>query len=103
MMMRKCQIVARKGGQCRTIKYLLRAELKYSGYEQAIPAIAWQSHFVLDILLYSYLLIRDTGSKSIQIHMMSDLHILSRLEQIQRIGHARNPPRLMIGLPMFIL
>jgi hypothetical protein len=57
MMMRKCQIVARKGGQCRTIKYLLRAELKYSGYEQAIPAIAWQSHFVLDILLYSYLLI----------------------------------------------
>jgi len=35
--------------------------------------------------------------------MMNDLHILSRLEQIQRIGYARNPPRLMIGLPMFIL
>lgn len=44
--MRKCQTVARKGGQCRTIKYLLRAEPKYSGYD-----------FVLDILLYSYLLI----------------------------------------------
>jgi hypothetical protein len=55
IMMRKFRRVARKGGQYRTIRYLLRAELKYSGYQQATPAIAWQSDFVLDILLYSYL------------------------------------------------
>jgi hypothetical protein len=48
-------------------------------------------------------MIQDTEPRLIQIHTRNDLHILSRLEEIQRIRHARNPPRFMIDLSMFVL